>query len=200
VVCWNTLSAAHSHADADADRQSGKAMRVLHVGNVKKNLADVQATIDVAARKIGEIAETSKFLRRKQVTDASFYAYLENVYGEERDKIRVKLKKIYEVIEKAELSNDALSEAKVAAMQLEEKLARPVRKESTLTRLTQLFIEGPGAELAGQTMWGAMSAVTHFEEHERTASNEARLASSWMGGNTAKIRDRALKVAIEMSV
>ena len=198
VVCWNTLSSAHSIADKNADKKTGQATRVLHVGDMRKNLDDVQKVIDVAARKMIVIAETARELQKREIDEASFYKYLENVYAPERDDLRKRLKAVYTAVDNTALSDEARKEAKTMGMEIEEKLATPFRKDSTIMRLGRLFAEGPGSEMAGKTLWGALSAVTHYEEHERPGSNEARLASSWMGGATAKMRDQALLAAVNM--
>jgi len=201
VVCWNTMSIAHNMADKDADRQGGKAARVLHVGDIKANLAQVQREIDVARRSIGVIVEQSKILRAKQIGPNEYYRFLEGVYAPEREAMRQELDKVRAYYNDKTHSTEALNEAFARMQELEEKIAKPFRRDTTLNKLVRLFEAGPGAEMAGKTLLGAVSAVTHYEEHLRTGStNEQRLHSSWFGGTTASTRDRAYAVAAAMAV
>jgi len=201
VVCWNTLSIAHGMADKDADKMSGRAARVLHVGDMVRNLKTVEEEIVVAKRAIGVIVEQSKILRAKQIGPNEYYKFLEGVYAPEREAMRQELDKVRAYYNDKTHSTEALNEAFARMQELEEKIAKPFRRDTTLNKLVRLFEAGPGAEMAGKTLLGAVSAVTHYEEHLRTGStNEQRLHSSWFGGTTASTRDRAYAVAAAMAV
>lgn len=195
VVCWNTLSSALAQADKSVAAGEGRAMHVLHVGDVQASLKAAQAEIDIAHRRIGKIVQQAKAFKKVEMDKASFYRFLEDVYAEERKEMRKLLSKFYAVINDEALPQKDRDVAKEEAMVIEEKLARPVRRSGIVMAIMKGFETGPGAELAGTTLWGAVNAVTHYEEHERQGSNEERLYASWFGGNTEKVRERAFEVA-----
>ncbi|MGQ3179567.1 MAG: DUF932 domain-containing protein [Blastomonas fulva] len=61
--------------------------------------------------------------------------------------------------------------------------------------------QGRGADLssAKNTAWGLLNAVTEFVDHERRARNDDyRLDSAWFGQGAA-LKDRALKIALELA-
>lgn len=198
VVCWNTASAAHRGLDRAADKKTGKALRIVHTKAIKANLEAVQKTVDIAARRLEDLVADARVLRGREIDATSFYQFLEKVYGPERDAIRAKLQSCYETAKDESLSPEAREIAKEGAIKLEEKLARPFRKVSTIERITKLFNEGPGADLAGKTLWGAVNAVTRYEEYERKGTPENNLHASWFGGSVNEIRERAYDTAASM--
>lgn len=197
VVCWNTQSIALRQAEKAADNKTGKATRIMHVGNVKAGLRAVQEEVNIASRRIGEIVEQARALRNVQMGASDYLKFLESVYQPERELLREELDKIRAFCKEPGHSAEAIAMAKERTLILEEKIGKPFRRESTIKKLIQLFEEGPGADTAGKTLWGAVSAVTHYEEHLRAGDAEKRLHSSWFGGTTAKIRQRAYEVAAE---
>jgi phage/plasmid-like protein (TIGR03299 family) len=69
--------------------------------------------------------------------------------------------------------------------------------DKTIARLAEHFMHAPGAELAGQTAWGLLNAVTFDLDHVLGRSQDTRLASSWYGkgaGIKAKAYDLALNL------
>ena len=54
-----------------------------------------------------------------------------------------------------------------------------------------------GSEMVGQTVWGAVNAVTEYVDHERGAKRESALDAAWFGEGAA-LKDRAFKVAREL--
>jgi phage/plasmid-like protein (TIGR03299 family) len=198
VVCWNTLSSAHGIADKNADKITGKAIRVLHTENAKANLKAVQEEIDIAERRIGSVVQTAQALRKVNVDATAFYKFMEQVYAPEREAMREEQTELLNERKDPETSEERKDEILAKLQVIEEKLARPLRKTSTLNTLVELFEHGPGAEFAGHTAWGAISAITHFEEHLRPGSNETKVHSSWFGGNTNRIRNRAYDTALSM--
>lgn len=198
VVCYNTLSSALAQADKSVAAGEGRAMHVLHVGDVKASLAAAQAEIDIAHRRIGKIVQQAKAFKKVEMDKAFFYRFLEEIYGPERAEMRKKLQILYPVVNDEKRPQAERDVAKEEAMVIEEKLARPVRRSGIIHSLVRGFETGPGAEMAGQTLWGAINAVTHYEEHQRVGSNEERLYASWFGGNTEKVRERAFEVAASL--
>jgi len=200
VVCWNTQEIAIRQAEQAEARGTGKSVRILHVGDTKKNLLAVQAEIDIAARRVGDIVQQARIMKKVQMGPREYYKFLESVYQPERDAMREELDKVRAFLKEKGHSDEAKAEAFERMQTLEEKIAKPFRRESTIQKLVALFEHGPGAELAGQTLWGAVSAVTHYEEHLRAGGNEKRLYSSWFNGSTAKTRERVYQLAADMVV
>lgn len=198
VVCWNTQEIAVNQAERAADSKTGKAARITHMGDVKTKLRAVRDQIDIAARRIGEVVEQARVMRRVDMGAGEYLKFLESVYKPERDLLREELDKVKIFLKEDGHSVKALAQAGVRMLILEEKIGKPFRRESTIKTLIHLFEEGPGADMAGKTLWGAVSAVTHYEEHLRAGGNEKRLFSSWFGGTTEKIRQRAYDVAAQV--
>lgn len=198
VVCWNTLDYAEMIADGHGKKESSKAARVMHVGNVTGSLKNVQKEIHMAERRIGDIVEQSKIFRSMPIGPREYYKFLESVYSPEREEMRKELDVVRLAVKHTSLSKEAHGMAFERMQMLEERIAKPFRRDSTIQKLVALFENGPGAEYAGKTLWGAISAVTHYEEHLRAGTNEKRLASSWFGGSTAKTRQQAYRVAADM--
>ena len=72
--------------------------------------------------------------------------------------------------------------------------------------LVRAFEMAPGAKEAGNTLWGAVNAVTYFYDHANTPKDtgrydsveERRLASAWFG-NGADKKEAAMKLALEFA-
>jgi phage/plasmid-like protein (TIGR03299 family) len=67
-----------------------------------------------------------------------------------------------------------------------------LRKSRGYRRVMDLFKgEARGYDLAGETKWGLLNAVTEFVDHERGRSDNSRLESAWFGSGSA-VKDNAL--------
>jgi len=54
-----------------------------------------------------------------------------------------------------------------------------------------------GSEMVGQSLWGAVNAVTEYVDHERGSKRESALDAAWFGEGAA-LKDRAFTVAREL--
>jgi phage/plasmid-like protein (TIGR03299 family) len=71
---------------------------------------------------------------------------------------------------------------------------RDVRETKGYKRIIELFNgKAVGNDLAGQTKWGMLNAVTQLIDHERGRSDNSRLESAWFGTGNA-IKDRAFRI------
>ena len=74
------------------------------------------------------------------------------------------------------------------------------RKSKAYKRVLALF-DGTavGSEMVGQSLWGAVNAVTEYVDHERGSKRESALDAAWFGEGAA-LKDRAFTVARELIV
>ena len=79
----------------------------------------------------------------------------------------------------------------------EEKISDQKRKE--VMQLMSFYRHAPGQDLptAKNTLWGAVSAVTYYVDHIRTASGD-RLDSAWFGTG-ATLKEKAWQQALEQT-
>lgn len=198
VVCWNTLSFAFSIADKEEKTQKGQSVRIVHSKQMKNQLKAVQEQIDFTKKQMKGFISGAKVLRKRQIGATEYYKFLESVYAPEREEMREELDKVRAFHKNKKNSKAAREEAFNRMQFLEEKIAKPFKKDSALSILVSLLESGPGAEFAGKTLWGAVNAVTHYEEHMKPGSNEVRLHSSWFGGAVGQNREKAFAVAAAM--
>ena len=72
------------------------------------------------------------------------------------------------------------------------------RKSKAYKRILQLFDGSAiGSEMVGQSLWGAVNAVTEYVDHERGKARESALDAAWFGEG-ANLKDRAFTVAREL--
>lgn len=72
--------------------------------------------------------------------------------------------------------------------------------EKTIKRLTEQYLNAPGASLASAngTVWGLVNAVTHDIDFERRShTQDTRLTSAWYGDG-ANVKERAWEAAKEL--
>jgi phage/plasmid-like protein (TIGR03299 family) len=75
---------------------------------------------------------------------------------------------------------------------------KKARESKAYKRILELFDGSAiGSDMAGQTLWGAVNAVTEYVDHERGKQRETALDAAWFGEG-ANLKDRAFKVAREM--
>ena len=72
------------------------------------------------------------------------------------------------------------------------------RKSKAYKRILQLFDGSAiGSEMVGQSLWGAVNAVTEYVDHERGKARESALDAAWFGEG-ANLKDCAFTVAREL--
>jgi phage/plasmid-like protein (TIGR03299 family) len=171
VVCWNTLSASYSQANASNSR------KVRHTRNAADRLAEIRGTIDAARADFSRMADAWAEMSRYRLPESPaaraeiVRAYARLTFGTEADAKR------------------AIAEGPRAVAELPE-----VRCEKDLWRLLH---RGPGADSAGATAFGLLQAATHFIDHEQGRNADSRLSSSWQGIG-ANYRQRATDRALAL--
>ena len=70
------------------------------------------------------------------------------------------------------------------------------RIERSRDEMMQSFLGGPGSDMAGQTVWGAYSAATHWSDHvawrhRPGSSADSRFASTLYGAGASLKQDAA---------
>jgi phage/plasmid-like protein (TIGR03299 family) len=177
VVCWNTLSYAHSLS-------KGKDIQVRHTANVKKTLDAVRDLLDLSNRTFSVSLEQYRAMQAKGLNAQGLDRYIREVFA-----------------------TDAVIQAALDA-QLEVKEARegkgllgmpPLELPAprALKKCVQLFESGPGAKMAGPTVFGAYQAVTHYIDHVRGRNPDNSLHGTWFGSGQ-ETRNRAHEKALEL--
>lgn len=175
VVCNNT----RTFALQSASKEALQAARVVHVGAKHFDPDRAKAYIEAYRAGIAQYAEQAHALAKRQVGPPSaFTDYVRRVYqlapdgtnGSGRDDISEHGLKI----------RRAHNEAKIAA-------------------LKDAAIRQPGASLSEGSWWGAYNAVTWFEDHGKHDGKDAPVVANRIYGKAAEIKDRALKVALELA-
>lgn len=72
------------------------------------------------------------------------------------------------------------------------------RQKNINAKIVELFETGKGADLAGNTWWGAYNAFTEYANWEKGNNNANRMESVWFGQNKNLI-DKAFDAALAMS-
>lgn len=90
---------------------------------------------------------------------------------------------------------------------LDAAIAETVTRESAednMSRVGKAILEAmlvsPGSDLesAKNTLWGAVNGVTHYVDHERGRTADARLSQGWYGVGDA-LKTDAMQIALEMA-
>lgn len=90
VVCWNTLSMAHS---ADAS----KLIRLKHTKNIHTNLDNLRETMNLMNAEFEATAEQYRLLVNKHINQNDMKKYVKKVFGfDENDDISTRQKNIFE--------------------------------------------------------------------------------------------------------
>jgi phage/plasmid-like protein (TIGR03299 family) len=186
VVCCNTMQAAGAVEDGDAegdDAIAAKGFAISHKGDVRAKAEaarraivamnrELKVTVD-AYRKMAGLPVTEDYVRRlaKELFDADYIKAKDLIA-----KFRVRE-------EQADVSIREQTRAAIA--DLEKLLNNTGRVEKVIV---DSFHNGPGADLAGETAWGAFNAVTDYLDHKVSGGQDRRMASSWFGEGARKRR------------
>ena len=84
VVCWNTLSWAHSFA-ARQDKAAGKLLRVRHTKNANRALQEIRDVMDLATATFSASAEQYRTLAAHDVSGEDLQRYVRVVWGHDAD-------------------------------------------------------------------------------------------------------------------
>lgn len=197
VVCWNTMQAAGAVEDSVAFDKPG-TFRVSHMGDVRKKVQDARDAVVRMNRELGLSVEAYRRMAKQPISEQKVRDLARSIFDDSLVKARSLLERLRnEQAQRAE-HMDVQQRADVAAKiaEVEKMLAdwKPSRAE---TEVVRSFHEGPGHELAGETVWGAVNAVTDYIDHGKGGGQDRRMTSSWFG-NGAGQRRKAFAAAAEM--
>ena len=203
VVCWNTLQAAGAMEDAvagDFKRASVAGVhRIQHVGDVRRKAEEAREIIVKLNREWGVTVEQYRKMRRVGFTEAQVADLAREVFDGEHAAAREALKRARN--EQARRSEFEVGEQKgklAATIDAFEKLLAEWKPGKAERVVVDAFREAPGADLAGETAWGAMNAITHYIDHGRQGDRSSRMVSSFFGDGSRQ-RARAFELLSEVA-
>lgn len=222
VVCMNTLQAAQPK-DAEG------VLRARHHKNVGEAVDSIRDMLALADRTFRCSIDEYRAMREKGIRVEGLRRYVQTVFRPEearrtamleaameaanrelppilpreevarKDEQREEL--VAEYMDTEEVELHAAGEA-IDAIAAEWQASMAHRVPRSYERIEELFEAGPGADLAGKTVWGAYNAVTRWLDHEKGGSDEQRMKDSWFGyrheAGTIATRSRAHQAALEL--
>lgn len=173
VVCWNTLSMAHS---ADAS----KLIRLKHSKNIKTNLENLREVMNLVNAEFEATAEQYRLLQRKSINQKDLQKYVKMVFKVDADdsviwpNSGIRTKEMKEVVSE--------------------------RQKNILEEVMELCEVGKGNNLPSVrgTYWSAYNGVTEYLSYVNGRNGDNRLNSLWFGQN-ANMNKLALQAAVEMA-
>jgi len=187
VVCWNTMQAAGVSEDGKMDMSD--AVSIQHTGNMAAKLSAARESVLLARKQLGETATIYQAMSKKLVDVQTVRDFAKEVFDPDYIKAKELIKKLEVRVQQEEGMLKHELHAKMVEMQ--ELLSKPSLVES---KIVQSFEEGPGADIAGSTLWGLFNAATDHIDHTRSRGEEAGLASSWFGAGS-QLRKKAMQEA-----
>lgn len=198
TVCWNTLSGsgflAYQSVD-NPDFESPDGWSIPHLGSVEA----IDAKLDEIVKEIVQLREqfevSIKFFRKLSVlpmTEGKLREVARMVFQGEERKIEAQLNKLRR---HQEMSGEVSVATAQLIQELEKQLAEPTYAEA---KVVTAYREAPGHELAGETLWGGLNAITYQIDHGKRGSVNARQASSWLGEGKLQ-RNKALAIFAELA-
>ena len=156
-------------------KEKGLFFSFRHTKKIGEKVAQVNQALSMVSGRFSKFLCAGKLLAGEQITRKELDTFL----------IRLELKRANQ--------REDISQAKKDEF---------VRTEK-YRQLVNAFETAPGAKLAGETLWGAVNAVTYYYDHKapsrETSSfpdkNEARLNSAWFNGGADK-KTRAFELAL----
>lgn len=172
VVCWNTLSMAHS---SDAS----KLIRLKHSKKVHTNLANLRDVMNLVNSEFEATAEQYRLLQRKSINQADLRKYIKKVF-----EIDAPDNVIWDVTERNKEMKELVSE----------------RQKNIMDEVIKLCETGKGNALPSVrgTYWSAYNGVTEYLSYVNGRNEDNRLNSLWFGQNSA-MNKTALAAAVEMA-
>lgn len=188
VVCWNTLMIAlrQKHARMFSMRHTSK----WDAEQAKK----ARQVLDLSREYNQEFGETAVALSRVTLDDKGRVEYL------------ARLLKGEGLLEQVVANSDTvhMDGAMVLGAAVERHDATHENMGDVLGRIGKqvldLIVNGEGADMVASkgTLWGALNGVTAYVDHVRGRSEDTRGFSAYFGEGE-KLKQRALKVAVEMA-
>lgn len=197
VVCWNTMQAAGAVEDSVAFDKPHQ-FRITHMGDVAKKVADARDQIVAMNRDLGVTIDAYREMAKKPISEQVLRGMAQSVFDNELGKANDLLTKLKNSqAERAEhMDIEQRTEVATKIAEVEKLLAdwKPSRAENEIVKA---FHESPGSDLAGETVWGAVNAITYYLDHSKSGTQDRRMSSSWFG-NGARQRKDAFAIAAEL--
>lgn len=174
VVCWNTLSMAHS---ADAS----KLIRLKHSKKIHANLENLRNVMNLVNSEFEATAEQYRLLQRKSINQADLRKYIKTIFEVDADD-----KVIW------------LTDGKERTKEMKELVS--TRILGIMDDVIELCESGKGNNLpsVSGTYWSAYNGVTEYLSYVNGRNEDNRLNSLWFGQNNTMNR-KALATAVEMA-
>jgi len=172
VVCWNTLSMAHS---ADAS----KLIRLKHSKNIHTNLENLRDVMNLMNAEFEATAEQYRLLVNKSINQNDLRKYVKRVF-------------------KVDAEDSAIWTAGERSKELKEVVSE--RQKNILEEVIELCEAGKGNNLPSVrgTYWSAYNGVTEYLSYVNGRNEDNRLNSLWFGQNNT-MNKLALSAAVEMA-
>ncbi len=173
VVCWNTLSMAHSD-------EASKLIRLKHSKNIHKNLDNLRDVMNAVNAEFEATAEQYRLLVSKAINQADLRKYVKRVF-----KVDAEDNVIWPTGERSKEMKELCSE----------------RQKHILEEVFKLVESGKGNNLpsVSGTYWAAYNGVTEYLSYVNGRNEDNRLNSLWYGVN-ATTNKEALKAAVQMAM
>lgn len=196
VVCNNTAEMAGFTLDGDAEGQRGATdFAIAHVGDVLGKSKAARDTIEAMRKQAIETVKLYRAMSVQPVNDEFVRKLVKEVFDQDYQRA---VKLIAKFRQREEMADVHLREDTRRAIAELEKM---LDKESRIERqIVDAFHNAPGADIAGETAWGAFNAATYYIDHLSGGGNgngaDRRLTSSWFGAGAQK-RRKALSLVAE---
>lgn len=172
VVCWNTLSMAHS-------AQASKLIRLKHSKNVHQNLENLREIMNTVNAEFEATAEQYRLLASKSINQNDLKKYVKKVFGVEADDSVIWT------------GGERSKELKALCSE---------RQKNILEEVMAFMDKGKGNNLpsVNGTYWAAYNSVTEYLSYINGRNADNRLDSLWFGVNN-KLNKEALEIAVAMA-
>lgn len=172
VVCWNTLSMAHS---ADAS----KLIRLKHSKNVHQNLENLRNVMNLMNSEFEATALQYRLLASKSINQSDLRKYVKKVFNVDADD-----SVIWPTGERTKEMKEFCS----------------TRTLGILEEVIGFCEAGKGNNLPSVrgTYWSAYNGVTEYLSYVSARNEDNRLDSLWFGKNS-NVNKQALQTAFEMA-
>jgi phage/plasmid-like protein (TIGR03299 family) len=172
VVCWNTLSMAHSAA-------SSKLVRLKHSKNVHANLENLREVMNLVNAEFEATAEQYRLLASKSINQNDLRKYVKLVF-------------------KVDADDNIIWPTGLRTKEQKEVVSE--RTKNLMEEVMSLMETGKGNNLPSVrgSWWSAYNSVTEYLTWESGRNADNRLNSLWFGQN-ANLNKDALGYAVQMA-
>ena len=173
VVCWNTLSMAHSS-------ELSKLIRLKHSKNVHQNLENLREIMNLVNAEFEATAEQYRLLASKDINQKDLRKYVKAVFEIEAEDNVIWPEKGERTKEMKEFCSE--------------------RTKNIMEEVMALMETGKGNNLPSVrgTYWVAYNSLTQYLSYNAARNDDNRLNSLWFGQNS-KLNSHALSIAVEMA-